>query len=92
MLYLAPERAGPLRALTSAVAARWPEVPPYGGQFAEVIPHLTVAHGQGPDVLDLVEAELTDGLPVRTRVASVWLLAFTGAVWEDMERFALADG
>ena len=38
VLWLAPEPAGPLRDLTAAVAARFPQAPPYGGAFADVVP------------------------------------------------------
>jgi 2'-5' RNA ligase len=41
--YLTPVPAEPFVALTSAVAARWPEHPPYAGAFARVVPHLTVS-------------------------------------------------
>jgi 2'-5' RNA ligase len=44
VLYVAPVPETELRALTSAVTSRWPEAPPYGGQFEDVVPHLTVAH------------------------------------------------
>ena len=43
VLYLAPEPAEPFGALTEAFAAAWPEYPPYGGSFTDVVPHLTVA-------------------------------------------------
>ncbi|WP_406425060.1 2'-5' RNA ligase family protein [Streptomyces sp. NBC_01589] len=89
VLYLAPESDDQFRALTLAVADRWPEAPPYGGQFAEVIPHLTVAHGQEPSVLDAVEADLSSRLPVTTRVSSVQLLVFDGILWRERADFAL---
>jgi 2'-5' RNA ligase superfamily len=38
-VWLAPEPAGPFRALTAAVHAAFPQCPPFGGAFAEVIPH-----------------------------------------------------
>ncbi|SNT51859.1 2'-5' RNA ligase family protein [Actinacidiphila glaucinigra] len=89
VLYLAPEPDDQFRALTLAVAARWPEAPPYGGRFAEVIPHLTVADGQEPSVLDTVEADLARRLPVATHVSSVQLLVFDGIVWREQADFAL---
>ncbi|MFB7289291.1 2'-5' RNA ligase family protein [Actinacidiphila glaucinigra] len=89
VLYLAPEPDDQFRALTLAVAARWPEAPPYGGRFAEVIPHLTVADGQEPSVLDTAEAELARRLPVATHVSSVQLFAFDGIVWREQADFAL---
>jgi 2'-5' RNA ligase len=48
VLYLAPEPAEPFAVLTSVVVARYPDWPPYGGAFAEVIPHLTLAQVDDP--------------------------------------------
>src|SRR5262249_51373498 len=60
----APEPAGPSRALTAAVHAASPQCPPFGGAFAEVIPHLTVGDRPegGPGVLRAAEAEVLPGL------------------------------
>ena len=44
-MYLEPQPAGELIALTEAIAASWPETPPYGGVFPHIVPHLTVAGG-----------------------------------------------
>ncbi|MET7522066.1 2'-5' RNA ligase family protein [Streptomyces sp900116325] len=87
VLYLAPAPDRPLRALTESIAARWPEAPPYGGQFAEVIPHLTVAHGQPPRVLDEVEAELTHRLPATATISSVSLFVSDGQGWRQHTEF-----
>ncbi len=78
VLYLAPVPDSHFRALTEAVAARWPEAPPYGGQFEDVVPHLTVALGQEPMVFDRIEAALSRGLPIGANVSAVELLTFTG--------------
>ena len=43
VLYLAPSPAEPFKALTHAVVERYPDYPPYGGGYSEVIPHLTIA-------------------------------------------------
>lgn len=40
--YLSPEPAAPFRQLTHELFERFPEFPPYGGAFSEVIPHLSV--------------------------------------------------
>ncbi|MFJ2566606.1 2'-5' RNA ligase family protein [Streptomyces sp. NPDC087568] len=63
VLYLAPTPDQPFRALTESTARRWPEAPPYGGQFTEVIPHLTVAHDQHPRVFEELEAALAPSCP-----------------------------
>lgn len=89
VLYLAPEPDEALRHLTQAVAARWPEAPPYGGAFADVVPHLTVADGPQDEALDAIEARLLPALPVTTRLASVELIAYDGAKWHVRASFPL---
>lgn len=89
VLYLAPVPDQPFRTLTEAVVARWPEAPPYGGQFKEVIPHLTVAHDQQGQVLDEVETALTVRLPVTVDVASVSLFVCDGELWHPYAEFPL---
>jgi len=46
VLYLAPRPDEPFRALTRAVCAAFPGYLPYGGAFADTIPHLTVGERQ----------------------------------------------
>lgn len=91
VLYLAPEPAAPLAELTTAVAAQWPEAPPYGGRFTGVVPHLTVADGQDDAVLAEVEADLAARLPVTSRVRAVELLAFDGRRWHPRASFPLGS-
>ncbi|WP_405877300.1 2'-5' RNA ligase family protein [Streptomyces sp. NBC_01384] len=78
-----------MRRLTEAMADRWPEAPPYGGQFADVVPHLTVAQAQDDAVLERVEADLRGSLPVTARVASVALMVHNGSRWQQQASFAL---
>jgi 2'-5' RNA ligase len=89
VLYLAPTPGQPLCALTESIAARWPEAPPYGGQFAEVIPHLTVAHEQPPRVLDEVEAALANRLPATATISSVSLFVTDGHSWRHHAEFPM---
>ncbi len=74
VVWLAPEPDEPLRALTAAVFAEFPETPPYGGEHNEPIPHLTVGHDWPADVLTAAAAEITPRLPIRSRVRAVHLL------------------
>jgi 2'-5' RNA ligase len=90
VLYLVPASETSLRALTSAVAARWPEAPPYGGQFADVVPHLTIAYRQEPAVFDMIESDLRGRLPVTARITSAQLIAYAGGRWEEVRSFQLA--
>lgn len=91
VLYLVPEPAAPLIRLTEAIAGRWPEAPPYGGRFAEIVPHLTIAQGQEDAVLEEIEADLGGGLPFTSRVTSVELMVHDGAQWQARASFALGD-
>lgn len=91
VLYLAPEPAAALRALTDAVVSTWPEAPPYGGRFADVVPHLTVADSQEPHVLDVIESEVSAQLPIAARVASVQLITYSGGCWTEVRSFSLAN-
>ena len=69
-LWLAPEPSEPFVAMTESLMARFPGHEPYGGQFAGITPHLTVAQGEE---LSAVEAALELLLPLRSRAASVVL-------------------
>jgi 2'-5' RNA ligase len=86
VLYLAPEPAGGRRDLTAAIAERWPEAPPYGGAFEDVIPHLTVAQSADEAVLNAIEAAVLRGLPVRARLVEGCLYVFDGERWRPRAR------
>ncbi|WSF56307.1 2'-5' RNA ligase family protein [Streptomyces canus] len=83
ILYLVPEPDIPFRRLTEAIADRWPETPPFGGQFDEVVPHLTIAQGQDDAVLEEAEADLRGRLPITARVSSVDLMVHDGTRWQQ---------
>jgi len=93
VLWLAPEPAGPFRALTAAVHAAFPQYPPFGGAFTEVIPHLTV--GDRPEdgirALRAAEARVLPLLPVHTQVSRAWLMTGTRAAgsWQLLATFPL---
>lgn len=89
VLYLAPDPADPLVALTEAVVARWPEAPPYEGKFDEVTPHLTIASDQTPEANAEAEADISGHLPIVAHVSSVQLLTFDGERWQVRETFPL---
>ncbi len=44
IIHLCPEPDEPFRLLTEQLWAAFPECPPYGGEFADVVPHLTLDH------------------------------------------------
>ncbi|WP_269856981.1 2'-5' RNA ligase family protein [Streptomyces sp. RPT161] len=91
VLYLVREPDMQLRQLTEAIADRWPEAPPYGGRFAEIVPHLTIAQGQEDVVLEELEADLAGRLPFTSHVSSVELIAHDGTKWQERASFALRE-
>jgi hypothetical protein len=77
MVWLAPEDPKPFRALTEALWRAFPNYPPYGGQFDEVIPHLSLGRlpiGIDVEAFGSVVAPL---LPVRTVVDTVQLVLWS---------------
>lgn len=76
-VYLAPDPAAPFRHLAQALARRFPEHPPYGGAFDDVVPHLTLPLLPGERTED-VERELDVRLPVAAHAREAALLW-----WED---------
>src|SRR5260370_2712437 len=78
VLYLAPEPDEPFRKLTLAIWDRYPETPPYGGKWADILPPLSGAWlvgGQPPDPLtrEFVWGSPGD-LPLLANAAEVALL------------------
>ena len=74
VVYLAPEPSPPFTRLTEAVVDRFPDFPPYGGAFEEVIPHLTITES-GDAPFDVIAAEAEAALPFSHRVTRLDVLA-----------------
>jgi hypothetical protein len=80
-------------AVASVDAAIWPEFPLYGGQFDEVVPHLTIGdltNGDDEAALRQVEDDLVDTLPLRTQASALWWMAQDqGRHWTRQLTFTL---
>jgi 2'-5' RNA ligase len=92
VVWLAPEPAAPFARLTEAITAMWPDHPPYGGAFEEVVHHLTVADGAPSEVLDQLEATLRGSLPIGARVTEVRHSVRERGTWSVRGRYALGGG
>jgi 2'-5' RNA ligase len=88
LMYLRPEPEEPFVAMTEAIAVAFPEFPPYGGKFEEIVPHVTVAEADEPVLAD-AERELVPKLPVKARVERAWLVENTPAGWRRHTAFPL---
>jgi hypothetical protein len=90
VLWLGPADPAPFQALTERVLAAYPAYLPFEGQFAEVIPHLTVGHRRPVDELRAAEEAVRARLPIDGTVQAVTLLASgPGGRWRHGARFSL---
>ena len=94
--WLGPRDPAPFRALTDAAFAAFPSCPPYGGQFADVVPHLTIGHLGGEDALRQAAAEVAGHLPIVAQATEVLLMtgpdpdpASAPSQWRTLAAFRL---
>ena len=90
--YLAPEPPAPFVAMTASLVRRFPQFPPYGGEHAGVIPHLTVAHGDAENATAAageLEEKVRSSGPIEARCTSVVLLENSSGQWKEMHVFKL---
>ena len=93
-LYLAPQPDDSFAALTDAVHRAFPDYPPFAGKFATVVPHVTVAHADEPQLCE-IEVELRIALPpgggIPARCHEMVLIENSSGRWEEMQRFPLGQ-
>jgi len=90
-LYLAPQPGDSFAALTGGVHRAFPDYPPFAGKFTTVVPHVTVAHADEPQLCE-IEIELRIALPpagIRARCHEMILIENSTGRWEEMQSFAL---
>jgi 2'-5' RNA ligase len=91
VLYLEPQPSEPFAGLTAAIAAEWPEHPPYEGVHDTVIPHLTVAEGNDEELFERIRADVEPKLPLEARVTEAQLYVEDAAGhWHERCRLPLA--
>ena len=94
VLYLSPMPDEKFRRLTEIVTERFPETLPYGGQFHDLVPHLTVAHVSDPEQLDEIAADFERAarahVPIQAKVREIALLDNESGLWQVRWRFALS--
>jgi hypothetical protein len=75
VMYLAPSPRAPFVELTISIAKAFPDYPPYGGAFEEVVPHLTVGEGAWAPRMRRASRRLEKLLPLRATAGEVCLMA-----------------
>jgi hypothetical protein len=74
VVWLGPHDQGPFRALTDLAFSAFPSCPPYGGQFADVIPHLTIGHVGSLAALRAAGDAVLPALPIEAAASEVTLM------------------
>ena len=94
-LYLVPEPDEPFISLTEAIGREFPEYPPYGGKFTEIVPHLTVAD-RSAELSDIAEAKLSGIMkelgPIHAVCHVVELYENSSGHWRWAHSFPLEGG
>jgi len=85
LVWLHPNPSAPFADLTSAVAQRFPDYPPYEGAFDEPIPHLTISE---------MPIDVQVQLPITGRANEVTLIeeSESDGRWSTRRTFALGQG
>jgi 2'-5' RNA ligase len=91
--FLVPEPALPFVNMTTLVTSAFPSYLPYGGEFAEVVPHLTIGEAAHPFRLRHAAQRVRHRLPIRSCATEVWLMTINDewARWRQLHVFCL-DG
>jgi 2'-5' RNA ligase len=91
VVYLVPKPEERFRVMTQQLLQAFPTCRPYGGKFADVIPHLTLGDGAPIERLQEAESAVLKSLPIQTQAVEAWLM--TGGMepdsWSVRESFPM---
>jgi len=89
VVYLVPQPTERFVELVNGLVLLYPQVPPYGGIFQSVIPHITLAESADPEIQDGLISEVAPLLPIEITATEVWLMVRRGGRWKTKASFAL---
>jgi 2'-5' RNA ligase len=93
VLYLAPEPGEPFRQLTLSIWNLFPQNPPYGGKWPDIVPHLSVASVPDERQLTTIADEFTKAaqgkLPIHATASKVALMESRSGRWRVSAMFSL---
>ena len=93
VLWLAPSQPETFTSVILQLVDAFPECPPYGGAFEEVIPHVTIGDGGHVELLRAAANAIRPWLPLETTVAALTLMegSTEPGSWRVVERVALGN-
>lgn len=93
VVYLEPKPEERFRTMTKQLLRAFPSCLPYGGKFADPIPHLTLGDGAPLRSLLRAEAAVRERFPIDTQAREAWLM--TGGMgpksWSLRQSFRFED-
>jgi len=92
VIYLRPEPDTHLRELTSRLVAAFPQFPPYGGQYPDALPHLTLDRRSATVTPGTVSASLRHLLPVTISVDQIDLQWWANHSCRRLHTWPLGSG
>lgn len=92
LIHLRPEPETPLRAMTTALAAAFPQHPPYGGRYGDVAPHLTLDRRSADVTPATVRESVRHLLPLMVRVDRIDLQRWANHDCRRMHSWRLGGG
>ena len=91
--WLAPLNPDPFKNLIRRMAEAFPECPPYGGEFDDVVPHVTIGEGNAVGPMRVALDAIRPSLPLKATVTSLSLMEGSTAPgsWRVIERVTLGS-
>lgn len=96
VLYLAPTPKDKIVELVQKIFATFPKYPPYGGQFTDITPHLTIAQSDDLLLLEKINDQIApaakQSLPIFMKVTEISLFEQHNGYWSKTRVFPLRTG
>ena len=89
-VYLEPSPSTPFSDLTRSLVGRFPDYPPYGGAFREVVPHLTVGTAATGEARGRLESLAAVAAGAGGFAEAAWLVRYGPTSWRGVAEFAFA--
>lgn len=91
VLWLQPSPESAFRQLIDALYSRFPETPPFGGEIADPVPHLTIGAGGDVTAMRSAESAIVSQLPFTAAIGSIAVIAWSAEAdsWQTVAEFAL---
>jgi 2'-5' RNA ligase len=74
VVYLAPGDPGPFVEITTKLMGRFPDYPPYGGAYDDIVPHVCVGESEDLRAMRTAASRVAKRLPIAAQAHEAWLM------------------